>query len=206
MNEFPAPEIPESPVPETEAPAADDFSVADAAEILTETDPVPEEPETDISEVPEPVPAQEDSPATASGGSAAVSLLAGLVGCIVGTVLCAAGGGRTSTLGLFLFVLIPLAIGAANILFRGNRGVPALVITAMFTALGVFLVPSLTAAAVTARTQGLSVLSVPLIAFSKIGIANYFTGFTLDTAHLFPIVFAVIGVLISRELYKLKKN
>ena len=195
MNEFPAPETPESPLAEPEAPAAEDLSAA-----------VPEEiPEEDITEASEPVQPEEASDMP-SGGSAAVSLLAGLVGCIVGTLLCAAGGGRTSTLGLFLFVLIPLAIGAANILFRGNRGVPALVITAVFTALGVFLVPSLTAAAVTARTQGLSVLSAPLIAFSKIGIANYFTGFTLDTAHLFPIVFAVIGVLISRELYKLKKN
>ena len=195
MTEYPAPEIPESPLPEPEAPAAEDFSAA-----------VPEEiPVEDVTEASEPVQAEE-APDTPSGGSAAVSLLAGLAGCIVGTLLCAAGGGMTSTLGRFLFLLIPLAIGAADLLFRGNRGVPALVITAVFTALGVFLVPSLTAAAVTAGTQGLSILSVPLIAFSRIGIANYFTEFALDTAHVFPVVFAVIGVLIAWELYRLKKN
>ena len=195
MTDYPAPEIPESPLPETEAPAAEVFSAAVLEEI----------PEEDITEASESVQPEEASDMP-SGGSAAVSLLAGLVGCIVGTLLCAAGGGRTSTLGMFLFVLIPMAIGAANLLFRGNRGVPALVITAVFTALGVFLVPSLTAAAVTARTQGLSVFSVPLIALSRIGTANYFTEFALDTAHVFPVVFAVIGVLIVWELYKLKKN
>ena len=191
MNEFPAPETPESPLAEPEAPAAEDLSAA-----------VPEE---DITESPEPVQAEEASDMP-SGGSAAVSLLAGLAGGVVGTFLCAAGGGMTSTLGRFLFLLIPLAIGAADLLFRGNRGVPGLVITAVFTALGVFLVPSLTAAAVTAGTQGLSVFSIPLIALSRIPTANYFTGFTFDTAHVFPVLFAVIGVLIAWEFYRLRKN
>ena len=191
MNEFPAPETPESPLAEPETPAAEDLSAA-----------VPEE---DITESPEPVQAEEASDMP-SGGSAAVSLLAGLAGGVVGTFLCAAGGGMTSTLGRFLFLLIPLAIGAADLLFRGNRGVPGLVITAVFTALGVFLVPSLTAAAVTAGTQGLSVFSIPLIALSRIPTANYFTGFTFDTANVFPVLFAVIGVLIAWEFYRLRKN
>ena len=191
MNEFPAPETPESLLAEPEAPAAEDLSAA-----------IPEE---DITESPEPVQAEEASDMP-SGGSAAVSLLAGLAGGVVGTFLCAAGGGMTSTLGRFLFLLIPLAIGAADLLFRGNRGVPGLVITAVFTALGVFLVPSLTAAAVTAGTQGLSVFSIPLIALSRIPTANYFTGFAFDTAHVFPVLFAVIGVLIAWEFYRLRKN
>ncbi|MBR4742895.1 MAG: hypothetical protein IK082_01745 [Oscillospiraceae bacterium] len=195
MSELPVPEIPESPLPEPEVPAAEDFSEA-----------VPEKlPEEASVETRESVP-EEAIPDTPSGGSAAVSLLAGLVGCAVGTLLCAAGGGMTSTLGRFLFLLIPLAVGAADLLFRGDRGVPGLVITAVFTALGVFLVPSLTAAAVTAKTQGLSVFSVPLIALSRIGTANWFTDFAFDTAHVFPVVFAVIGVLIAWELYRLKKN
>ena len=171
--------------------------------------PSPEIPENPLpeSEFPEAseFPAEEPSGA-ASGGSPAVSVLAGLVGCIVGTILCAAGGGMTSTPGMFLFLLIPLAIGAANLLFRGSRGAAGLAITAVFTALGTWLVPSLTAAAATVRNQGLSVFSIPLVALSKAGIANYFTDFALDTSHIFPVLFAVIGVLIVWELYKRKKN
>ncbi len=143
---------------------------------------------------------------TPADGSVAASLLAGIVGCIVGMILCALGGGMTSTPGMFLFLLIPLLIGGANLLFRGIRRIPGLVITIVFSALGVWLVPSLTAAAMAARKQGLSILSVPLIALSRIGTANYFTNLAFDTAHVFPVLFAAIGILIAWEVYRLKKN
>ena len=202
----PIPDLTETPPAETEAPdtpvppAADPLSAAaeDAALQDPPAEDAPGTPGSDLSD--------EGLTGASSDGSAAVSLLAGLIGCIAGMILCALGGGMTSTLGRFLFLLIPLAIGAANLLFRGSRRVPALVITAAFAALGTCLVPSFTAAAETAGNQGLSVLSVPLIALSKVPTANYFTGFALDTAHVFPVLFAAIGVLIAWEMYKKKTD
>ena len=171
--------------------------------------PVPEDTENPVpaSEIPEArdLPAEEIS-GSAPGGSPAVTVLAGLAGCIVGMILCAAGGGMTSTPGMFLFLLIPLAIGLANLLFRGSRGAAGLAVTAVFTALGVWFVPALTAAAAAVRKQGLTVFSVPLVALSRAGTANYFTDFAFDTPHVFPVLFAVIGVLTAWELYRRKKN
>jgi len=51
-----------------------------------------------------------------------------------------------------------------------------------------------------------SVFSVPLVALSRAGTANYFTDFAFDTPHVFPVLFAVIGVLTAWELYRRKKN
>ena len=134
------------------------------------------------------------------------SLLAGIVGCFVGWILCALGGGTSTTLGLFLFLLIPLAIGAANLLFNGSRGIPGLVITIIFSVLGVWLVPALTTAAASVMKQGLSILSAPLVALTKVGSSGYFSDLAFDTAHVFPVVFAVIGVWIVWQLYQLKKH
>ena len=182
--------------------AAEDGRDPQPAEEAVPAIPDREAPDEKVPEIGSP----EERGTEPGDGSAAVSVLAGLVGCIAGTLLCAAGGGMASTPGRFLFLLIPLAIGAANLLFRGSRKIPALVITAVFSLLGVFLVPSLTAAAAAAGKQGLSLLSVPLIALSRIGTANYFTDLALDSAHVFPVVFAVIGVLIAWEAYRLRKN
>ena len=171
--------------------------------------PAPEKTEEQLPEPtipPEQEFSSEEPPGEVSGGSPIVSVLAGLVGCAVGTILCAAGGGMTSTPGMFLFLLIPLAIGLANLLFRGSRGAAGLAVTAVFTALGVWFVPALTAAAAAVRKQGLTVFSVPLVALSRAGTANYFTDFAFDTPHVFPVLFAVSGVLTAWELYRRKKN
>lgn len=202
----PAPDTPETALPEA---GASDVQEIPAEDIFTEvmnTIPVADEPYKNVGEAQEMLPEEDDLPETPSDGTTAFSLLAGVVGCFVGTILCAAGGGMTSTLGMLLFLLIPLAIGAANLLFKGSRRIPGLVITALFTALGVWIVPSFTAAAADIKAQRLSFFSLPLIAVTKIGKASYFTDFAFDTAHVFPFLFAVVGVLIVWELYKMKKN
>ena len=195
MNEqaVPDPEKMEEEVVSAFTEAADDTGSAVAEDSEDTLPDVPGAEEIDVQESP-------------SDGSVVFSLLAGIVGCFVGWILCALGGGTSTTLGLFLFLLIPLAIGAANLLFNGSRGIPGLVITIIFSVLGVWLVPALTTAAASVMKQGLSILSAPLVALTKVGSSGYFSDLAFDTAHVFPVVFAVIGVWIVWQLYQLKKH
>ena len=189
----PDPEKMEEEVVSAFTEAADDTGSAVAEDSEDTLPDVPGAEEIDVQESP-------------SDGSVVFSLLAGIVGCFVGWILCALGGGTSTTLGLFLFLLIPLAIGAANLLFNGSRGIPGLVITIIFSVLGVWLVPALTTAAASVMKQGLSILSAPLVALTKVGSSGYFSDLAFDTAHVFPVVFAVIGVWIVWQLYQLKKH
>ena len=170
-------------------------------------------PETPSSEMPAdndgriegPI-AEESALPPRPSGSVPASILAGIVGCLIGVILCTLAGGTSTSLGQLLFLLIPLCIGIFHLLFRGDLGVPGLIVTIVFSAIGLYLVPSFSAAAGVAARDGVSVFAVPLLAFSGAGDNTYFSKLTFDTAHVFPPVFVIMGILIAWQLYRMKRG
>ena len=150
--------------------------------------------------------AQEDYLPPPSGGSVPASILAGIVGCLIGVILCSLAGGTSTSLGQLLFLLIPLCIGIFHLLFHGNLGVPGLIVTTVFSAIGLYLVPSFSAAAGVESRDGVSVFAVPLLAFSGAGNNTYFSKMAFDTSHVFPPVFVIMGILIVWQLYRMRRE
>lgn len=142
-------------------------------------------------------------------GSLAASVLGGLLGAfaalLIISVCCAVSGG----IRYFPYILIPLCVCFATVILKGNKGTWGFVISAVFSAVGMFFVPAFAAAVEYAGKQGISALSVPLIAFSKVGEVNFFTDISFSSASVFPIVFVVIGLAVVWQIfryYRIKQN
>ena len=150
--------------------------------------------------------AEEDSLLPRPSGSVPASILAGIVGCLIGVILCTLAGGTSTSLGQLFFLLIPLCIGFFHFLFHGDLGVPGLIVTIVFSAVGLYLVPSFSAAAGVAARDAVSLFAVPLLAFSGAGDSSYFSKLAFDTAHVFPPVFVIMGILIAWQLYRMKRG
>ena len=60
---------------------------------------------------------------------------------------------------------------------------------------------AITAAVLYAAKQGISLLSVPLLAVTMVGKTNFLTGIAFSSAYVFPIVFAIIGLAAVWQLY-----
>ena len=200
-----------APVPQEPEADAESQAAEEAGESEASGEASPEVREADTADQPDSVPeggelSDDEEPVKEYKGSPASSVLAGILGCIIGVIISALGGGLGSTIGWFLVVAIPLCICGLNLLLKGHRGAVGIALESVFTAAGIYILPALTAAAEVTARKGVSVLSAPLLALSKIGEANYLTDFALNSAHIFPIIYAIIGVLLSYEFFKLKKK
>jgi len=160
--------------------------------------------ETDVEASEEDEDSEEEVKEKPYRGSIPAAILAGIVGGFVGILLVTLIGGITNNFGIFSFFFIPVCIAGATALFKGNRGIPGLISMIVFTALGLYLVPTFCAAAERAARSGVSLLSTPLLATTMIGSNNFLTDFALNTAHVFPVLFCAAGVLFANELLKLK--
>ena len=134
-------------------------------------------------------------------GSIPAAVVGGIIGLFIALIVISICCGVTGGMRYFPYILIPLGICFGVVLLKGDKGPWGFGITVVLTALGVFLAPAFGAAVLYAAKQGISLLSVPLLAVTMVGKANFLTGIAFSSAYVFPIVFAVIGLAAVWQLY-----
>lgn len=173
----------------------DDLNMAEALNITEDT--LDEAGAGDIQET-------ENADVTVKGnkhGSIPAAVVGGVIGLFVALIIISICCGVTGGMRYFPYILIPLGICFGVVLLNGDKGSWGFGITAVLTALGVFLAPAFGAAVLYALKQGISVLSVPLLAVTMVGKENFLTGIAFSSAYVFPIVFAAIGLAAVWQIY-----
>lgn len=138
-------------------------------------------------------------------GSVPASILGGLVGMLVALILCTAIFAIFGSIPYIFFLLFPLSICFFSLVFKGSLNVGGLVCEIIFTALGIFILPAFFTANTLVKASGTSFLSVPLVALTEVGNTNFFTNFAFATSTVFPILIAVIGIIVTWQIFRLKK-
>ncbi len=138
-------------------------------------------------------------------GSPAASVLGGLVGMFIALVLSTVVYGVFGKMPYILLFLFPLCVCFVSLLFNGSLNIGGLICEIIFTAIGIIIHPAFFIALHYVKANGTSFLSVPLVALTEIGNNNLFTNFSFSTATVFPVIIAVIGIIISWQIFKLKK-
>lgn len=138
-------------------------------------------------------------------GSPAASVLGGLVGMFIALILSTAIYGIFGRMPYVLLFLFPLCVCFISLLFKGSLNIGGLICEIIFTAIGIIIHPAFFISLHYAKANGTSFLSVPLIALTEIGNCNLFTNFSFSTSTVFPVIIAVIGIIISWQIFKLKK-
>ncbi len=135
-------------------------------------------------------------------GFVPASILAGLVGLAAALIIvsiCAAvsGGDR-----YFPYILFPLCICLFTKLFSAHTGIAGILITALFSVIGLFITPAFSYAINYCIKEEIFFLSSPLVAFSSLAEHNFFTDIALSADTVFPAAFIVIGILITYQIYR----
>lgn len=138
-------------------------------------------------------------------GSAAASVLGGLVGMFIALILCTAIFGIFGRMPYVFLFLFPLCVCFMSLVFKGSLNIGGLVCEIIFTAIGIIIHPAFFIALHYTKANGTSFLSVPLVALTEIGNYNFFTNFSFATSTVFPIIIAIIGIIISWQIFRLKK-
>lgn len=150
---------------------------------------------------------EEELPAVKKdGGSVLMSVIAGLLGTFIALLLISLCCGITGGIRYFPFILLPLCICFANVIFKGDKSVPGIICNIIFTALGVFLVPAFFSAVQYCLKHGTSLITIPFVALGRITDKNFFTDISLSSHTVFPIIFAIIGVAVSWQIGKYYRN
>lgn len=149
---------------------------------------------------------EEPSGGNEDTGTVFLSVLAGIVGAFAALLVMSVCFGITGGVRYFPFILLPLCICFANILFKGNKALAGLACCIIFTALGVFLAPAFFSAVSYCAKQDASFLTVPLVALGKVGENNFFTDISFSSQTVFPVVFAIIGIAVSWQIGKYYRN
>ena len=138
-------------------------------------------------------------------GSVPASVLGGIIGMIVTLIICTIIYGIFQSVPYLLFFLFPFIICVFSLLLKGSLTFGGLMCEIIFTALGIFFLPSFLVAFDYVVSMDTSVFSVPLVALSLVGKNNFFSTFTFSTQTVFPILIAILGITIVWHVYKLKK-
>ena len=139
-------------------------------------------------------------------GSAAASVLGGLVGMIISLIICTAVFEIFGSMPYLLFFLFPFCTLFMSLVFKGSLNVGGLVCEIVFTALGIFILPAFFTALHYVKVNGTSFLSVPLVALTEVGNSNFFTNFGFVSSTILPILIATIGIIVSWQILRLKKS
>ena len=149
-------------------------------------------------------PAEEDI-ISVDTGSAAGSILGGLVGMIIAVLLCTGIYCAFGKIPYIIFFLFPFCICIISMLFGGSLRVSGIIIEAVFIFIGLFIFPAFCVACNNVIDAGLSPLSIPLVAITEIGSNNFLSGFSFSSFYVFPVLISIIGIAISWQIFKLKK-
>ena len=137
---------------------------------------------------------------TAYNGLLPVSLLAALIGMILGpipSVICILIVGKTF---YPLFIAAPLLIYVFSALLKGGRDIRAIVITAVFSLAGAYLTAVSCEATYIAIEQRAFVLQIPLLIAMNLGSVDILPAFA--SAYIYPLIFTALGVVVAAQLLK----
>lgn len=138
-------------------------------------------------------------------GSVAGSVLGGLVGMIIALLLCTVIHGIFGKTPYLTFFLFPLCICVMSLIFSGSLTKGGIITAAVFNFLGIIAYPAFSAACDSVLDRALSPLSVPLVALTQIGKTNLLSSFSFTSQFVYPIIIAIIGIVITWQIFKLKK-
>ena len=136
----------------------------------------------------------------AYNGLLPISLLAGLIGLILGPVLpilCALLFGKVF---YPLFIVGPLLMYFFNSLLKGGRGLRALIVNAVFSLAGAYLAAAACQVALYTKFYNISAFQIPVITALVIGRSGVLPASA--SAYAYPLVFTALGVVISALLLR----
>ena len=128
------------------------------------------------------------------------SLLAALIGSLLGPIPAIAGVLIAKMIFYPLFVAAPLLIFLLNSLLGGERGLRALIITILFSLLSAYIGAIACQVAFYVASDSISVFRIPLLTVMVFGRSGVLPA--LASAYVYPIVFAALGIAIAAELNK----
>ena len=121
-----------------------------------------------------------------------------IVGIIIACIICALFG----KVGYIPYLILPLCICFGTVILHGKKEVGSLVALIILSVAGAAFLPAIDAAYAQAVDSGISLFSLPLLAFSHIGEANLLTNFTFSSACVIPAVQTIIGICISWQIFR----
>ena len=133
-----------------------------------------------------------------------ISLLAGLIGAILGPIPAVLLTYFTGAVFYPLFVVAPLLAYLFNKLLKGGRDIRALIAVGVFSLLSAYTTAVACRAALYVLSQKISVLEIPLLvalAFGRSGVIP-----DSASAYAYPLVFTALGLFVTWELLRAKEQ
>ena len=135
-------------------------------------------------------------------GSLPAAILGGILGLIAGIIIACIICALFGKVGYIPYLILPLCICFGTVILRGKKELSSLVALIILSVAGAAFLPAVDAAYVQAVDGGVSLFSLPLLAFSHIGEANLLTNFTFSSACVIPAVQTIIGICISWQIFR----
>ena len=137
---------------------------------------------------------------TAYDGLLPVSVLAALIGAILGFIPAAIFTYLTGTIFYPLFLAAPLLAYLFNSLLKGGRDIRALISVAVLSLASAYITALSCQAAIYAAANNLSLFRIPLITILSIGDSDVIPASA--SAYLYPLIFTLFGVAVVWELFR----
>ena len=128
------------------------------------------------------------------------SLLAALIGLLLGPIPAIAGVLVAKTILYPLFAAAPLFMFLFNSLLKGERGVRMLIVTIIFSLASAYLGAVTCQVAFYVINDGISVFRIPAITAMVIGVSGILPASA--SAYVYPLVFTALGVAVAAELMR----
>jgi len=126
------------------------------------------------------------------------SLLAALIGLLLGPIPAVAGVLVANRIFYPLFAAAPLFMYLFNSLLRGGRDSRTLIVTIVFSILSAYLGAVMCQVAFFVAGDGVSIFRIPAITAMVFGVSGILP--ESASAYVFPLVFTALGVAVAAEL------
>jgi hypothetical protein len=133
-----------------------------------------------------------------------LSMLAALIGLLLGPVPSVLYTYFTGTVFYPLFVIAPLLAYLFNSLLKGGRDIRALIVISVFSLVSTYITLIACRATLLILMQDMSILRVPQLVVSAFGRRGMIP--SSASAHVYPLVFTALGVCVAWELLRNSKQ
>jgi hypothetical protein len=129
-----------------------------------------------------------------------ISIVGGLVGMLAGTLPAAIWALLFGFSFSPMYIFIPLIIYRVIKIFKGYTGKRGFAAICIFSVFGFYLTILSCQASADVLKYGMSFLNLPLVTATLIGKSEAFSGSAFSSAYIFPFLFSLLGVMLTREL------
>ena len=129
-----------------------------------------------------------------------VSLLAALIGALLGIIPAAVFAYLTGIIFYPLFLAAPLLAYVFNSLLKGGRDIRAMIAAAVFSLASAYLTALACHEALNVAAAGMSILQIPLRTVVAIGDRGVIP--SSASAYVYPLVFTLCGLAVIWELFR----